>query len=210
MSELNLTILPPPQRRLWDELACIPGDFVLYGGTAIALRLGHRESLDFDFSARANIDPAQLIARVACLANCEPVQMDGNTLTARVDREGPVLLSFFGVPRLPVLRTPEQFDDPPLKIGDLLELGGMTALVVQKRAEVKDYLDIHALLSGGYSLAELLAAADFLYRPSFTPELTLKSLCFFDDGNLALVPAGVRRDLMRAARACDPTRLATL
>lgn len=211
MSSLHLSILPPAQRRLWDELSCIPDGFALYDGTAIALRLGHRESLDFDFFARANIDPAQLIAQVACLADCEPLQMDSNTLTARVDRAGAVLLSFFGVPRLPVLREPQQINTPSLKIGDLLELGGMKVLVVQKRAEAKDYLDIHALLPlGGYSLAELLAAADFLYRPTFTPELTLKSLCYFDDGNLAFVPAGVRCDLLRAARECDPTRLPTL
>ena len=47
----RLDILPPPQRRLWDELAAIPPEFVLYGGTAIALHLGHRQSVDFDFLA---------------------------------------------------------------------------------------------------------------------------------------------------------------
>ena len=36
----RLDILPPPQRRLWDELAAVPGEFVLYGGTALALHLG--------------------------------------------------------------------------------------------------------------------------------------------------------------------------
>jgi hypothetical protein len=36
----RLDILPPAQRRLWDELAAVPAEFVLYGGTAIALRLG--------------------------------------------------------------------------------------------------------------------------------------------------------------------------
>ena len=33
----RLDILPPPQRRLWDELAAVPAEFVLYGGTALAL-----------------------------------------------------------------------------------------------------------------------------------------------------------------------------
>ena len=45
----RLDILPPSQRRLWDELSAVPVEFVLYGGTAIALHLGHRESVDFDF-----------------------------------------------------------------------------------------------------------------------------------------------------------------
>ncbi len=87
----------------------------------------------------------------------------------------------------------------------------MKAMVVQKRAEAKDYLDIHALLTqAGLSLPELLAAATALYPPNFAPEITLKSLCFFDDGNLQSVPATVRRDLARAVRACDPLRLPRL
>jgi hypothetical protein len=45
----HLEILRKPQRRLWDELAAVPAEFVLYWGTAIALHLGHRQSEDFDF-----------------------------------------------------------------------------------------------------------------------------------------------------------------
>lgn len=45
----RLDILPPAQRSLWPHLAQVPGHFVLYGGTAIALHLGHRQSVDFDF-----------------------------------------------------------------------------------------------------------------------------------------------------------------
>ena len=46
---LYLTILPSAQRRLWDELRDVPETFILYGGTAIALQIGHRHSVDFDF-----------------------------------------------------------------------------------------------------------------------------------------------------------------
>lgn len=45
-----LSILPEAQRRLWPELSPLPRlGFVLYRGTAIALRLGHRPSINFDF-----------------------------------------------------------------------------------------------------------------------------------------------------------------
>jgi hypothetical protein len=46
-----------------------------------------------------------------------------------------------------------------------------------------------------------------LYPPHFAPELTLKSLCYFEDGNLATLPACIRRDLARAVRAVDPDAL---
>src|SRR6202034_2462988 len=45
----HLEILPPAQRELWRELDQVPAEFTLYGGTAIALHLGHRQSVDFDF-----------------------------------------------------------------------------------------------------------------------------------------------------------------
>ena len=53
----RLDILPNPQRRLWDELAAVPVEFALYGGTAIALHLGHRHSVDFDFFGNRPFDP---------------------------------------------------------------------------------------------------------------------------------------------------------
>jgi hypothetical protein len=37
----RVDVLPASQRRLWEELGATPPHFVLYGGTAIALRLGH-------------------------------------------------------------------------------------------------------------------------------------------------------------------------
>ena len=48
----RLDILPPPQISLWPELGQVPADFALYGGTALALHLGDRESIDFDFFYR--------------------------------------------------------------------------------------------------------------------------------------------------------------
>lgn len=52
----RLDILPPPQRALWSELEAVPRSFVLYGGTALALRLGHRASVDFDFFSHDALD----------------------------------------------------------------------------------------------------------------------------------------------------------
>lgn len=47
--ELRLDTLPDVQRELWPRLERMPLDAVLYGGTAIALRLAHRASVDFYF-----------------------------------------------------------------------------------------------------------------------------------------------------------------
>jgi predicted nucleotidyltransferase component of viral defense system len=56
--EPKLHILLEPQKILWPQLKDIPPQYVLYGGTAIALRYGHRSSVDFDFFStdRSDID----------------------------------------------------------------------------------------------------------------------------------------------------------
>jgi hypothetical protein len=50
----RMDILPPAQRELWLALAAVPPEFVLDRGTALALHLGRRESVDFDYGPRFN------------------------------------------------------------------------------------------------------------------------------------------------------------
>src|SRR5260370_7721474 len=96
MFKPNLSILPEPQRQLWAELRNTPKTFVLYGGTALALRLGHRQSEDFDFFSNLPFHPNALRDSIPYLKHAEMTQFQDNTLTAVVDRNGPVKLSFFG------------------------------------------------------------------------------------------------------------------
>ena len=96
----RLDILPQSQRVVWDELTEIPVDFTLYGDTAIALHLGHRQSVDFDFFGWRTLAPLDLASELALLKAGTALQSEPNTLPMLVDRGGPVKLSFFGVPRL--------------------------------------------------------------------------------------------------------------
>ena len=62
--EPKLDILAEPQRALWPELDAVPLEFVLYGGTALALQLGHRTSDDFDFFSSDGFDAGRLQSRL--------------------------------------------------------------------------------------------------------------------------------------------------
>lgn len=200
----RLDILPPPQRRFWDELAAVPAEFTLYGGTAIALHLGHRQSVDFAFFGDRPLDPARLLPAVPFLAGATVTQREPDTLGCIVDRGGAVRLSFFGVPGLPRLRPPLVAPDNGLKIAALLDLAGTKASVVQMRAEAKDYHDIDAILTDGtVDLPAALAAARAIYGPAFNPLATLKALSYFEDGNVARLPAEVRTRLLAAVQAVD-------
>lgn len=211
MTSLYLDLLSPAQRRLWDELGDVPPQFTLYGGTAIALYLGHRESIDFDFFGSESFDPQRLYAAVPFLKGAEIVQQAPNTLTCLVERDGKVRVSFFGVPDMTVLREPLQFPDNGIRIASLIDLAGMKAAVVQQRAEAKDYLDLHALINQeAIDLPVALAAANRIYPDSFQPQLTLKALTYFGDGDLYTLSESVRWALVEAVRAVDLDRLSDL
>ena len=83
--------------------------------------------------------------------------------------------------------------------------------VLQLRAEAKDYIDIDALMTiGKIGLPTALAAAQKLYGPSFNPQITLKALSYFDDGNLHDLPDSTKRRLVAAAREVNLDHLPAL
>ena len=200
----NLSILPAPQLRLWPELDCTPDHFTLYGGTALAVRLGHRVSVDFDFFSSRPFDPDRLAGALAYLQDAERVQVDSNTLTCRVDRGGPVLVSFFGGLGLGQVAARARAAGRTFHVASLLDLAGTKVAVVQKRAEMKDYLDIDALLQHGVDLPTMLAAGGVVYGRSFNPLITLKALSYFDD--VPKLPLEVRSRLLAAVAAVDPAQ----
>jgi hypothetical protein len=204
----RLDIFPPAQRRLWSELDATPDHFTLYGGTALALRLGHRESVDFDFFPHAPFDPEALASELPYLAGAERVQVAGHTLTCRVERGGPVLVSFFGNLGLGETAPREDAEGSKVHVASLLDIAGTKAAVVQKRAQARDYLDIDALIRHGIDLPHVLAAGGVVYGRDFNPLITLKALSYFDD--VPALPAEVRERLRAAVAAVDPTRLPVL
>jgi hypothetical protein len=198
----RLDILPPPQQTLWPELVTTPPDFTLYGGTAIALRLGHRFSVDFDFFSSKPFVPSALRDAVPYLRNSTMRQAATNTLTVSVDRNGPVQLSYFGGLKLGQVAVTEMVAGPSLPVASLLDLSGMKVAVVTQRAEVKDYLDIHALITvAKIDLATMLAAATIIYGDEFNPLIALKAISYHDDPALTDLPIGIRRDLLTAVQA---------
>jgi Nucleotidyl transferase AbiEii toxin, Type IV TA system len=207
-----LDVLPEPQRKLWPELAGTPDHFILYGGTAIALRLGHRQSVDFDFFSPMTFEPHSLLKTVPYLKDATVRKSAPSDLAVTVDRGGPVQLSFFGNFDLGRVAEPEFAEGPRIKVASLIDLARMkAAAVVRQRAEVKDYADIDALLTkSGVTLADMLAAGATIYGDQFSPLLSLKAIAYHDDPSLARLPMDTRNRLSAAVQKTDPARLPTL
>jgi hypothetical protein len=207
----RLDILPPAQRRLWEELAATPPSFALYDGTALALRLGHRASIDFDFFTPSHFDTTRLRDLVPYLGKGTTLREAPNTLTLLVDRDGPIHVSFFGVPTLGQVEPHEIVAGPNFNVASLLDLGGMKASVIYRRAEPKDYFDIHALLTEArLPLPMMLAAAAAIYGERFNPMISLKAMTHHGEEGLRGLPEGLRRDLVMAVRKVNPADLPRL
>jgi len=201
--EFRVNLLPAAQRALWPRLNAVPADFMLYGGTALALRLGHRESVDFDFFSDRSFTPVELQAEIPLLSSIGLAQAEPNTVTAWV--EG-VKLSFFGGLRFPVLGSPDHVIVNDIAIASLLDLAGTKVLALLNRVEARDYEDLGALLDAGVLLPEIVAAAQAINGAA--PQTVLMTLSYFDEGPARTLSEPLKNKLRQAAGAVR--RLPTL
>lgn len=201
----HLEILPDSQRELWNELRTTPEHFTLYGGTALAVQLGHRTSVDFDFFSNESFVTDELMTSIPYLKGAEPLEISKNSLTCRVDRRGAVKLQFFGGLSLGRVEHRRQPMGAGFWVASMLDIAGTKVKVLPERSEEKDYIDIDALLKHGIGLPQMLAAARAIYGPVYNALLSLKALTYFAD--LPRLPEDVRSRLIEAAIAVDPTAL---
>lgn len=204
----RLDILPEAQRLLWPELRPAANlGFALYGGTAIALRLGHRASVDFDFFCESPLDRAALLQSMPFLAAARILQERSDTLTFLVTPEmtssETVKLSFFGSITLGRVGIPQWTNDGVAQIASREDLLGTKLKVVLQRVEAKDYLDIAAILGSGTPLTIGLGSARALFGPAFQPSECLKALVYFEGGDLNVLTPDVRDSLIASVKDVD-------
>ena len=211
----RLETLPQEQRRLWPALRpATELGFVLYGGTAIALRLGHRVSVDFDFFRSRPLDRAPMAAALPFIAGSTVVQDEPDGLTVLAGGEAPdtspVKVSFFGRLGLGRIGTPDLTEDGVLRVASLDDLLATKLKVMLQRVEAKDYRDVAAMIRAGVSLERGLAGAAALYGQTFQPSESLKALVYFHGGDLDGLPQDDRRSLLDAVRAVRDLPEATI
>lgn len=195
----KLHILPSAQIALWPDLKPIKDcGFVLYGGTAIALRLGHRVSVDFDFFSAGAIDRDRLRRELSFLGTSQVLQDHLNTF--EVLTESGIKVSFFGGLDFGRVGEPERTDDGVALVASLDDLMAAKVKVILQRSQAKDYQDIAAMARAGVSVAAGMAAAEKLFHPAFPVIPSIKALTFFGDGDLDRLSAEDRATLYEVSR----------
>jgi len=152
-------------------------DFYLAGGTALALQMGHRDSVDFDFFSQKDFNTKELFESLReifeghALLN---IQEESNTLTVLVDDA--IKISFFAHAYELI---GSAINDENLSLASIADIGCMKLSAITSRATNKDYIDLYFILKQ-ISLADLLENARQKY-PQLERNLILKSFVYFDD-----------------------------
>ena len=149
----------------------------MVGGTAIALYLGHRRSVDFDLFTGKPIKRLR-IKRLIEESGFKTERLlfeDKDQMHLVVQG---VKMTFFQYPYfIPAVADFEGI----LKMPELLELAAMKALALGGRAKWKDYADLYFLLKNGFGLEDIAANAKRLFGGRFNAKLFRAQLSFFED-----------------------------
>ena len=202
MSELHLNILSDAQRQLWPKLKSIADmGFTLYGGTALALQLNHRRSLDFDFFSSNPLDAHVILS---CLQDSDTLEIERDEeRTLQLTTHSGVHVSFFGNLSIYRVGTPVISGDNRIKIASLDDLMVTKLKVLFNRIECKDYRDLAEMLRHGVSLSRGLCCAKAIYGNAFQPMVALKAMTYFEGGDLNDLSEADRKILLDKAKSID-------
>jgi hypothetical protein len=158
-------------------LKSLKNDFYLAGGTGLALQLGHRDSYDFDFFSKKNIDTKKLFLKIKEIFsgyNIIKTQEEENTLSVTINNN--IQLSFF---TFPYKLMEKLIEEPYLNIASMVDIACMKISAIIGRGTNKDYIDLYYILQT-IVLPELLKATSKKF-PELDTSLVLKSLVYFED-----------------------------
>jgi predicted nucleotidyltransferase component of viral defense system len=175
---MHREVLTKRATELFELLSRFPG-FYLAGGTALALQIGHRVSVDFDLFSDKNIERS-LLSRVGRVfsdaASIAPLVNNADELTALVDD---VKITFLKYP-FPTFDPFVIYETVPLL--SVREIAATKAYTIGRRGAYKDYIDLYFILSEQHAtLTEIIEIAEKKFGVEFNSRLFLEQLVYLDD-----------------------------
>ena len=169
-------VLNVDQVKLLPLMAQFRREYYLVGGTAIALHIGHRRSVDFDMFKMSAINHKRNLDKIVAAGFDHQV-------TRRVEEQMNLLVNgvkvtFFQYP-FPVV--PEDAFENVFRLPSLISLAAMKAYALGRRSKWKDYVDLYFLLTRHFSLAEISIKATEIFGELFSEKLFRAQLSYFDD-----------------------------
>ena len=173
---MHKEILNSNQTDLLQMLAQFKREYYLVGGTAIALHIGHRRSIDFDLFKQSNINHKR---------NLDKIKAFGfpYIITRRVDEQmnlviNDVKVTFFQYP-FPV--NPNEHFETYFRMPSLLQLAAMKAYALGRRSKWKDYVDLYFLIKDHFTIENISDMANQIFGELYSEKMFRSQLCYFDD-----------------------------
>ena len=169
---MHLEILSKEQIELLPILSQFKREYYLVGGTAIALHIGHRESIDFDLFKEKDIRKKDVYTKLKKI-DYKVSFADYNQINML--SKG-VKITFFSFPyTVPLNSELKGF----LKLPDLLTLAAMKAFALGRRSKWKDYLDLYFILKFHYNFKEISEKAKEIFKVEFIEKQFIAQLGYF-------------------------------
>ena len=173
---MHIEALTESAKTLFPPFKNLQG-FYLAGGMALALQLGHRISVDFDFFSEKEIASDLLPSVEKLFADYSQKMLvnNKNELTLIV---GETKVTFLYYP-FPMLHSLVVWEG--LKLAPLPEIAAMKAYTIGRRGTFKDYVDLYFLLKSGITINGIIIDAEKKYKDAFNVRLLLEQMVYFDD-----------------------------
>jgi len=199
---LQKQAVTPSLFRLLEKLSKIPefNNLYLVGGTALALRLGHRESIDIDLFGKVNKENILNELYDINLKNISVLKSSKNINVFTIDS---VKVDFVNY-RYDWLKDPVVIDN--IRFASFEDIAAMKLNAITGRGSKKDFIDLYFLLKI-FTLSEIFG----FYREKYTDGnifLVKKSLSYFNDAETERMPkmfkditwAQVKREIINSVR----------
>jgi len=153
-------------------------NFYLAGGTGLALQIGHRKSIDFDFFTSKKL-PSNFLDNIERVFKGHNIDILINQLGELLVKINGIKFSFIHYP-FPVLNDFDYYHD--IAIASVLENALMRAYTLGRRATLKDYIDLYYIIRiEKVSLKRIMSLCKEKYKDKFSKKLFLEQLIYLED-----------------------------
>lgn len=175
-NKIHAEILNANQNNLLPLVKVFYNQFYLVGGTAIALQLGHRRSIDFDFFSFKKIDQRKIRNLIVKHHRINKVIVDDqDEYTIIVDA---VKITFLRYPfKIKLSKRLGEYARMP----DLATLAAMKAYALSRRAKWKDYVDLYWVMKNHCGMMEIVRKAKTIFGAEFNEKNFREQLAYFKD-----------------------------
>lgn len=173
---MHKEILTEEQLKFLPMLKLFSNDFGLVGGTAMALHIGHRRSIDFDLFTDKSFANLAIQKKIKTFTEIESILVKGMEELTFV--AGGVKFTFF---RYPYGITYSENIDNIIKLPDILTLAAMKAFALGRRAKWKDYVDLYFVMKDHHNLNEIVNKAEKIFSSEFNEKTFRAQLAYYND-----------------------------